>query len=161
MVFSSPNTNFSTKSHLFRPERKTVENIRFWARFWSQKSPEIDFRSFCGPNRKKRPKRVLDAKVRNFAKMGTFLLRRRLFCANRENPSVANAFLGVLKPISTLFALFRSFSHFRKKVIFTHFRQKRKTLYKRNVSGTLFRPESQKREISTFGSKNLSKHFYK
>ena len=42
-----------------------------------------------------------------------------------------------------------------KKVIFTHFRQKRKTLDKRNVSGTLFRPESQKREFSTFGSKKV------
>ena len=42
-----------------------------------------------------------------------------------------------------------------KKVIFTHFRQKRKTLYKRNVLGTLFRPESQKHEISTFGSKKV------
>ena len=42
-----------------------------------------------------------------------------------------------------------------KKVIFTHFRQKRKTLYKRNVLGTFFRPESQKREFSTFGSKNV------
>ncbi len=40
-----------------------------------------------------------------------------------------------------------------KKVIFTHFRQKRKTLYKRNVSGTLFQPESQKRGFSIFGSK--------
>ena len=42
-----------------------------------------------------------------------------------------------------------------KKVIFTHFRQKRKTLDKRNVLGTFFRPESQKREFSTFGSKNV------
>ena len=42
-----------------------------------------------------------------------------------------------------------------KKVIFTHFRQKRKTLYKRNVLGTFFRPESQKREFSTFGSKKV------
>ena len=40
-----------------------------------------------------------------------------------------------------------------KKVIFTHFRQKRKTLYKRNVLGTLFRPESQKRDFFTFGTK--------
>ena len=40
-----------------------------------------------------------------------------------------------------------------KKVIFTHFRQKRKTLYKRNVLGTLFRPESQKRYFFTFGTK--------
>ena len=37
-----------------------------------------------------------------------------------------------------------------KNVIFTHFRQKRKTLYKRNVLGTLFRPESQKKRISHF-----------
>ena len=42
-----------------------------------------------------------------------------------------------------------------KNVIFTHFRQKRKTLYKRNVLGTLFRPESQKSEFSTFGSKKV------
>ena len=42
-----------------------------------------------------------------------------------------------------------------KKAIVTHFRQKRKTLYKRNVLGTFFRPESQKREFSTFGSKNV------
>ena len=42
-----------------------------------------------------------------------------------------------------------------KIVFFTDFRQKRKTLYKRNVSGTLFRPESQKREFSNFGSKNV------
>ena len=42
-----------------------------------------------------------------------------------------------------------------KKMIFTHFRQKRKTLYKRNVLGTFFRPESQKREFSTFGRKNV------
>ena len=42
-----------------------------------------------------------------------------------------------------------------KKVIFTHFRQKRKTLYKRNVLGTFFQPESQKGEFSTFGSKNV------
>ena len=40
-----------------------------------------------------------------------------------------------------------------KKVIFNHFRQKRKTLVKRNVLGTFFRPESQKRDFSTFGSK--------
>ena len=37
-----------------------------------------------------------------------------------------------------------------KKVIYTHFRQKRKTLDNRKVLGTLFRPESQNREISTF-----------
>ena len=42
-----------------------------------------------------------------------------------------------------------------KNVIFTHFRQKRKTLYKRNVLGTLFRPESQKSEFPTFGSKKV------
>ena len=36
--------------------------------------------------------------------------------------------------------------------IFTPFGQKRKTLYKRNVLGTLFRPESQKRDFSTFGN---------
>ena len=42
-----------------------------------------------------------------------------------------------------------------KKVIFTHFRQKRKTLYKRNVLGTFFRPESQKRDFPTFGSKKV------
>ena len=42
-----------------------------------------------------------------------------------------------------------------KNVIFTHFHQKRKTLYKRNVLGTLFRPESQKRDFSTFGSKKV------
>ena len=42
-----------------------------------------------------------------------------------------------------------------KKMIFAHFRQKRKTLYKRNVLGTLFRPESQKRDFSTFGSKKV------
>ena len=40
-----------------------------------------------------------------------------------------------------------------EKMIFTPFGQKRKTLYKRNVLGTLFRPESQKREFPTFGSK--------
>ena len=42
-----------------------------------------------------------------------------------------------------------------EKMSFTHFRQKRKTLYKHNVLGTLFRPESQKREFSTFGSKKV------
>ena len=42
-----------------------------------------------------------------------------------------------------------------KKVIFTHFRQKRKTLDNRKVSGTLFRPESQKSEFSTFGSQKV------
>ena len=42
-----------------------------------------------------------------------------------------------------------------RKFIFTHFRQKRKTLYKHNVLGTLFRPESQKRDFSTFGSKKV------
>ena len=42
-----------------------------------------------------------------------------------------------------------------KKVIFDHFRQKRKTLVKRNVLGTFFRPESQKRDFSTFGSKKV------
>ena len=42
-----------------------------------------------------------------------------------------------------------------KKVIFTHFRQKRKTLDKRNVLGTFFRPESQKSDFSTFGSKKV------
>ena len=42
-----------------------------------------------------------------------------------------------------------------KNMNFTHFRQKRKTLYKRNVSGTLFRPESQKGVFSTFGSKKV------
>jgi len=42
-----------------------------------------------------------------------------------------------------------------KKVIFTHFRQKRKTLVKRYVLGTFFRPESQKRDFSTFGSKKM------
>ena len=115
LVFSSPNNNFLTKIHLFRPERQTVENVRFWARFWSQKSPKINFRSFCSQNSKKRPKCVLGAKVRNFAKMGVFMLRRCSFCAHRANPSVDNAFLGVLKPIFTLFALFRSFSHFSVK----------------------------------------------
>ena len=40
-------------------------------------------------------------------------------------------------------------------MIFAHFRQKRKTLYKRNVLGTLFRPESQKREFSTFWSQKV------
>ena len=42
-----------------------------------------------------------------------------------------------------------------KKVIFTHFRQKRKTLDDRKVLGTLFRPESQKRDFSTFGSQKV------
>ena len=41
-----------------------------------------------------------------------------------------------------------------KKVDFTYFCQKRKTLYKRNVLGTLFRPESQKRDFPLLGSKN-------
>ena len=40
-------------------------------------------------------------------------------------------------------------------VIFTHFRQKRKTFYKHNVLGTLSRPESQKRDFSTCGSKKV------
>ena len=40
-------------------------------------------------------------------------------------------------------------------MIFTHFRQKRKTLYKRNVLGTFFRPESQKRDFPIFGSKKV------
>ena len=39
-----------------------------------------------------------------------------------------------------------------KKVIFTHFRQQRKTVDNRKVLGTHFRPESQKRDFSTFGS---------
>ena len=42
-----------------------------------------------------------------------------------------------------------------KKVMFTHFRQKRKTFYKRNVLGTIFPPESQKRDFPTFGSKKV------
>ena len=42
-----------------------------------------------------------------------------------------------------------------EKVIFTHFRQKRKTLDNRKVLGTLFRPESQKRDFSTFGSQKV------
>ena len=41
------------------------------------------------------------------------------------------------------------------QVIFTHFRQKRKTLDNRKVLGTLFRPESQKREFSTFWSQKV------
>ena len=39
--------------------------------------------------------------------------------------------------------------------MFTHFRHLRKTLDKRKVSGTLFRPESQKRDFSTFGGKKV------
>ena len=42
-----------------------------------------------------------------------------------------------------------------KIVIFTHFRQERKTIDNRKVLGTLFRPESQKRDFSTFGSKKV------
>ena len=42
-----------------------------------------------------------------------------------------------------------------EKVIFTPFGQKRKFLYKRNVLGTSFRPESQKRGISTLESKKV------
>ena len=36
------------KKHHFRSERKTVENVRFWARFWSPKRPKPLF-SFLGP----------------------------------------------------------------------------------------------------------------
>ena len=42
-----------------------------------------------------------------------------------------------------------------KTVIFDDFRQKRKTLDKRNVLGTFFRPESQNNDFSTFGSKKV------
>ena len=38
-------------------------------------------------------------------------------------------------------------------MIFTPFGQKRKTLYKRNVLGTLFRPESQKRDFPLLEAK--------
>ena len=99
-VFSSPKNNCLAKFHPFRAERQTMEDIRFWARFWKHKSPGIDFRSFCNPNRTKRPKRVLDAKVQNFAKICDLLLRRRSFCAHRENHSVANAFYLFCSPFS-------------------------------------------------------------
>ena len=32
-----------TKKHHFRSERETVKNVRFWARFWSQKRPKSLF----------------------------------------------------------------------------------------------------------------------
>ena len=41
-----------------------------------------------------------------------------------------------------------------KKVISTPFDQKRKTLYKRNVLGTFFRPESQKRDFPLLRAKS-------
>ena len=51
--------------------------------------------------------------------------------------------------------------HDRKwKVIFRPFGQKRKTFYKRNVLGTLFRPESQKREFCIFGSKKVKMSYF-
>ena len=113
VAFSSPKNNFLAKFYLLRATRQTVENISFWARFWSQKSPEIDFPLFLRSKPQKEPKTRFGRKSAKFCENGYFfLLRRRSFCANRENPSVANAFLGVLKPIFTLFALFHSLSLF-------------------------------------------------
>ena len=54
-VFSFPENNFLPKFLFFRAERQTVENISFWARFWSQKSPEIDFSLFL----RSKPQKVL------------------------------------------------------------------------------------------------------
>ena len=44
-----------------------------------------------------------------------------------------------------------------KNIIFTPFRQKRKTLCIHKVLGTLFRPESQKRGFSIFWSQKVEK----
>ena len=116
LVFSSPNNNFLIKIHLFRPERQTVENVRFWARFWSQKSPKINFSLFLQSKQQKAHKMRFGRKSAIFfAKSCVFLLRRRSFCAHGANVALDNAFLGILKPIFTLCALFRSFLHFLAK----------------------------------------------
>ena len=71
---------------------------------------------------------------------------------------VKKLLFGVERTIKKLFlARHKNIELYQKwgNMIFTHFGQKRKTLYKRNVSGTLFRPESQKSDFSTFGSKKV------
>ena len=110
--FSSPNDNFLANLHLFRPERKTVENIRFRARFWSQKSPKIGFPLFLRSKLQQAPTTRFGRKGAEFCKKSAlfapeaFILRpsRKTFCRQ--------CFLGVLKAIFTLFRTFRSFYNF-------------------------------------------------
>ena len=112
MVFSSPNNNFFTKNHLFHPERQTVENISIWARFWSQKSPRIDFSLFLRPNRQKAPKTRFGRKSSIFGKnwcfwaAEAFILRPWRKCCSRQ------CFFRYSEAHFHPFRIFRSFLHF-------------------------------------------------
>ena len=109
---------FFTEERLFDEKTLLSEMVVFPKEdqlFWLQKPSKIVFSSFYTKNGKGRRKRVLGAKVRNLTKISGFWRRKRRFRPRRANLTVANAFLGVLEPIFTIFALFLSVSHFLLK----------------------------------------------
>ena len=117
--------------------------------------PERVLGAFCGLDRKKSDKSIL----------GDFWLQKRaqklmfstVWRSARKRWNFGKKLFSGEEKTKKMFLLARHknmrLCQKMKKVIFTHFRQKRKTLVKRNVLGTFFRPESQKRDFSTFGSK--------
>ena len=113
--------------------------------------------AFCSFDRKKSGKSILD----DFwlQKRAQNLMFSTVLRSGRKRWNFAKKLLfGEGKSIKKLFlARHKNMKSCQKlkKVIFTHFRQKRKTLDNRKVLGTLFRPESQKREFSTFWSQKV------
>ena len=116
MDFPSPNNNFLAKFHLFRPERKTVENIRFWARFWSQKSSKIVFSLFLRSKLQKAPKTRFGRKSAKFCKNGYFLAPEAFILRPSRKPFCRQCFF---RCFEAHFHTFRTFP-----LIFSFFHQK-------------------------------------
>ena len=131
----------SQKTPIFAKFRTFAPKTRFgrFLPFGAQKERKIDLGRFLAP------KTCPDAYVFHCLALGVkkmIFVKKLLF---GEEKTIKKLFLAQHKNMKSCQKM--------KKVIFTHFRQKRKTLYKRNVLGTLFRPESQKRDFPLLGAK--------
>ena len=116
--FASTNNNSLAKSHLFRPERKTVETIRFWARFWSQKSTRIDFSLFLQSKQQKAPKMRLGRKSAKFCKNGCFFAPGAFILRPSRKPFCRQCFFRCFEAHFHPFHTSRLFSHFPVKMCF-------------------------------------------
>ena len=133
----------SIKTPIFAKFRTFAPKTRFgrFVQFWAQKERKSILGDFW---LQKRAQMLMFYTVWRSGWKRWFFVKKLLF---GEEKTIKKLFLARHKNMKSCQKM--------KKVIFTHFRQKRKTLYKRNVLGTLFRPESQKRDFSTFGSKKV------
>ena len=95
-----------------------MENIRFWARFWSQKSSKIDFPLFLRSKLQKAPKTRFGRKSAKFCKNGYFLAPEAFILRPSRKPFCRQCFFRCFEAHFHTFRTFPLiFSFFHQKVI--------------------------------------------